>query len=232
MFRYQKADPGGNPRRRIIHLRQAEGAIILRTTQWRGLSLPTEAACPLTLLHLRRHLPRDEQPIPTVVMSSEKATVWSISMRNTEPVRTAPQATMTGVPSPLLRLLPQHWLENVLEWGHLSHMSGAPSLLLLHPTWPGTVAPLDEPSFHLHRQQVTGTPMSGPGSPRCPELQCMLLPGPGSPCWREYRHHHSHHLAMQAIRCVIQGENREFMCHHTIIHTDRNHLVKKILINV
>lgn len=222
MFRYQKADPGGHlRRRRIIHLRQAEGAIIhLLATQSRGLSLPSEAACPLTFLHLRHHLPRDEPPILNVATASETATEWLIFMRNSEPVRTAPQATMIGVLSPPLRLLPQHWLENVLEWGHLTLMSDAPSLLLLHPTWPGTVAPLDEPPFHLRRQQVTGTPMSGPDSLRCLELRCILLHAPGSPCWREYRRHHSRHLAMQAIRCVIQGENQEWMCHHTIIHTD------------
>lgn len=136
MFRFQKADPGGHLRRRIIHLHQAEGTIIPLLASWsRGLSLHTGAACLLTLLLRRRHLPQDVRLIPTMAMASKTATGWWISMRNTEPVRIAPQVMMTGVPSPL-RLLPQPWLENVLEWGHLTHMSDAPSLspLLLHPT--------------------------------------------------------------------------------------------------
>lgn len=136
MFRYQKADPEGRPRRRPIRLRQAEEATILLATRGRGLSLPTEAACPLTLLRLRLHHPllRDEQLIPTVAMGSETALGWLITMRNSEPGLMAPQAMTTGVPSPLLRLLPRHWLETVSEWGPLTRMSGARSRLLLRPT--------------------------------------------------------------------------------------------------
>lgn len=112
MFRYQKADPEGHPRRRTIHLRQAE-AIILLATQGRGLSLPTEAACPLMVLrhHLHLLLLQDEQLILTVAMESETPIEWSITMRNTEPVLTACHPMMTGVlvPSPLPHLLPQRW---------------------------------------------------------------------------------------------------------------------------
>lgn len=198
MFRYQKADPEGHPRRRTIHLRQAE-AIIPLATQGRGPSLPTEAACllmVLLLLHLPLHLPQDEQLILTVAMASETPIGWLITMRNTEPVLTACHPTMTGVlvPSPLLRLLPRHWLENVSQWGALTHTSGVCFHLLLRPTWPGIEAPSDEPPCRLLHQLVTGIPTSAPGSPRCPGLQCMHLPTPGTPSQRD--HHHD----MQAIR--------------------------------
>lgn len=184
-----------------IHLRQAEEAIILLATQGRGPSLPTESACPLTLLRLCLHhpLPRDEHRMPTVVMASETPMGWSITMRNTEPA-----LMMTGVPvpPPLLHLLPRHWLENVSEWGPLTHTSGVRSPLLLRPTWPGTEAPSDEPPL---RQLVMGTPTSGPGSPHCPGLQCMHLrcmhlPAPGTPSQRQRCRRHHHHLDMQAIR--------------------------------
>lgn len=131
MFRYQKADPEGHPRRRTIHLRHLAEVIILLATQWRGPSLPTGAACLLTLLLLRCLLPREEQLTPTVVMVSEMAMGWSITMRNSEPVRTAQQATMTGMPFPLLRLLPRHWLENASVWEVLTHTIAVRSLLLL-----------------------------------------------------------------------------------------------------
>lgn len=131
MFRYQKADPGGRQRRRSIHLRHLAEVIILLATQWRGLSLPTGAACLRTHLLLRCLLPREEQLTPTVVMASGMAMGWLITMRNSEPVRTAQQATMTGVPSPLLRLLPRHWLENASVWELSTHTIAVRSLLLL-----------------------------------------------------------------------------------------------------
>lgn len=187
-----------------IPLRQTEEAIILLATQGRCPSLPTEVACPLTHLRLRRPLLlRDDQRILTVAMASETAMGWSITMRNTEPVLTASRATMTGVPvpSPLLRLLLRRWLENVSGWGPSIHTSdGRSPLLLLRPTWPGTEAPSDEPRFHLLRQLVTATPTSGPGSPRCPGLRCMRLPAPGTRSRREFSRCRHRHLAMQAIR--------------------------------
>lgn len=207
MFRYQKADPEGHPRRRTIRLHQAGEAFILLVTQGRGPSLPTEAACPLTLLllRLRWHHPRDEHLFPTVAMARGTAMGWSITMRNTGPVLTARRASTTGapVPSPLRRLLPRHWSENVSEWGTLTHTSAVLSpLLLLRPTWPGTEAPSDEPPLRPLRRLATGIPMSGPGSPRCPGLRCMELPVPGTPSRRECRHHcrRRHHLDIQAIR--------------------------------
>lgn len=203
MFRYQKADPEGNPRR-TIHLRLAEEAIILLTSQGRGLSLPSEAACRLTLLHLRLRqccpFLRDDHHIPTAAMASEKATGWSTTMRNSEHARMAWEATMTAVPvpSPLLRPLPRRWLENVLEWGPMTHMTAVRPLPLLRPTWSGTEAPSDEHPLHLLQQLVTGIPTSGPGSPRCLELRCMQRPAPGTPSQRERRCHL--HLDMQVIR--------------------------------
>lgn len=204
MFRYQKADPEGHLRRRrrtTIHLpRLAEEAIILLATRWRGPSLLTEAACLLTFLHLRCLLPRDEQLTLTVVMANEMVMGWLITMRNLEPALTAQQATMTGVPSPLLRLLPRHWLENVSEWEPLTRTSDVRSpLLLLRPPWSGTEAPSDEPPFRLLHQQAMGTPMSGLGSPRSPGLRCIQPPAPGTPSRIECRCHH-HHPDMQAIR--------------------------------
>lgn len=132
-FKYQKADPGGHQRRRIIHLRcLVEEAIILLATQWRGLSLHTEAACLLTLLlRLRYLLPREEQLTPTVVMASEMAIRWSITMKDSEPVLTAHPASMTDAPFPLLRRrLPRHWFESVLTRTSAVRF---PLLLLLPP---------------------------------------------------------------------------------------------------
>lgn len=86
-FRYQKADPEGNQRRRSFRFRLAEEVIFLLITQWRGPSLPTEAACLPTLL--LRLFPRDEHRTPTVVVAIETATGWSITMRNSEPALTA-----------------------------------------------------------------------------------------------------------------------------------------------
>lgn len=203
MFRYQKADPEGHQRRRrrTIHLpRLAEEAIILLATRWRGPSLLTEAACLLTFLRLQCLLPRDEQLTLTVVMVNEMVMGWSITMRNLEPALTAQQAMMTGVPYPLLLLLPRHWLENVSEWEPLTRMSDVRSPLhLLRPPWWETEAPSDEHPLHLLHRQVMGTPMSGPGFPRSPGLRCIQPPAPGTPSRIECRCHH-HHPDMQAIR--------------------------------
>lgn len=142
MFRYQRADPEGHMTRRTICLRQAEVFIPL-IIQGTGLTLTTEAPCLLTLLlhHHRHPLPQEEHLIPA--MASEIPMEWSITMRNTEPVLTAPRAMTTGVPalSPRRRHHhPQHWLGSVLEWGRLIPTSGAHSLHL-QVIWSGTEAP-------------------------------------------------------------------------------------------
>lgn len=203
MFKYQKADPEGHPRRRrrSIRLRQAEKAIFRLVSQGRGPSLPSEAACPLTLLRLRRRLPRDERRFPTAALASETATGWWISMRDTEPARTARRALMTGVPAPSrrLRLLPRRWSESVSGWGALSRTSAACSPLLIRPTWPETEAPSGEPRRRLLRHPAMGLLSSGPSSPPRPGLRCMQLPAPpGTPSQRGCRCRH--HLDMQGIR--------------------------------
>ncbi|KAG7240003.1 hypothetical protein INR49_028077 [Caranx melampygus] len=103
----------------------------LSTSAWQRRLLspryPGERPEPPTEQHVRLCPPPPPPPPPPprralilrVATASETATGWLITMRNTEPALTALRATMIGVPSPLL-LLPRHWLENVLEWGHLT----------------------------------------------------------------------------------------------------------------
>lgn len=202
-FKYQKADREGNQRRRSIHLRLSEEAIFLLPFQGRDPSLPTEAACPLTLL-LLRHLPllRDEQRILIVAMAIENLMGWSISMRNTEPVLT-PRTSMTGVPvpSPLHPLLPLHWLGSVSEWALLIRMSGV-HCPLLQVTWRGIEALSEEPPLRLLLQLVMVTPTSVLDCLRCQGRQCTQFPVPGKPTRRECRRrrHHRRRLAMQAIK--------------------------------
>lgn len=127
-FRYLKVGPEGDQRRRnILHLHLAEEAITHLPIQWRGPSLPLGAACLVTLPRLRCRLRQDGQGILTTVMASGTATGWSITMRDSEPARTAQWATTTGAPSPLHHRRPRRWLESVSVWQPMTPTSAVRS---------------------------------------------------------------------------------------------------------
>lgn len=191
MFSYRKADLADQRKKNILLLRQEGEVITPHNTQWTGLSLLTEAACPAIRLHHPCPPHPDEGPTLTAATVSEMATMWWITTRNSERVPTTQWATMTGGPSLHRLLLPRAWSESVSEWDPSTRMSVVQSLRRrrLPPPWPGTAAPSDEPRHRCLRLHplVMATPMNGPTSPLSPGLRCTRPRGPGSNSQRECR---------------------------------------------
>lgn len=219
MFRYLKVGPEGDQRRRnIFHLHLAEEAIIHLPIPWRGPSLPLGGRM-VTLLRLHCRLRQDGQGTLTTVMARGTAMGWSITMRDSEPARTARWATTTGAPSPLRRRHPRRWLESASVWQPMTRTSAARShRRLLRPPWWGTGARSGERPLHLLRPLVMGTPTSGHGFPQSLGHSCIQPHAPGTVLRREHSCRHlRRHPDIPAIRTyeslIKRWEQRGNWCH-------------------